>query len=635
MTTMITKEALQQMVYGSTDAAHTSGTWTTSQFLKAETNSETNPTPKHYTAYGVQYASGHGVECTCQICGHCATNGTHDYINHVPLISTIPQFPPPDLKLYCPLVECVKYKYDWQLHQPALYVFRTFKSRHGLTQHLNRIHPGVLSGTADYPTCPPATAFGVTLEQGVYLETLWGEASTRKVEQYSIRNEAASLGGRDISTRLAAIYMGIELALDNPSLRDVVDAEINRTMAHILNYFVMSTMGEARYLNEIAKPPTKRASFADSLHKLLATACVDEAAEQQKQFTVWLTHHFLSSIVTKRTANRFQVWEMGLDIAKVVGYEKVLVALEFLFNMPGWGTNVSVGGRKWGTVARHGLKFVRQEESPLMALDSIVDVVHNGGWALNKYYLQEHHCPTHHTSLANVLNIKQQSAFDLLPHVCLEPWMKGIIANDLHLITRYLPYPDSETKWHASESFARLQSNIPHTIPKDTLAHLECAPIWRGDSDHFIQWLTLFGDASVPVTNSAFRLWQELIIHHSPAPDCPVPFSQFKGWYDAHQLWYDFDPNRYNSYWIDSMAEFISNFASLEDATLAAESRKQSYLDEVAAVRASEEAGVSYSDTGTPEFVAAQTPNKQGTAVASKLTKYVTLLEPSDSDPDD
>ena len=419
-----------------------------------------------YTAYGVlvsESARLHSVECTCQLCGLCIEEG-HPY-NHQTLIGDLPL--QTEQMLYCPFRSCLTHK-GWD----GIWTPRLFTRRSSLTQHLNRAHT-----VAGFPRSVRATSFASDAE-AERLEALWNRSTETKDFDEGVA--AQCLGERDLVSRLSSIYIALDLALDNPVLQRAVDAEIEYTMQHVLNYFVMSTLGEARYLSNAGH---------SRVHELARDLATLEKTEDW--FTLWLAQHLY--LRTSKRLGRHTVWRMALDLVDIVGYERLLLALISIFRFGVWEISTRVGGLKWASVARHGLKFVLREESPLVALDSIVDVVHNGGWALNKYYNQEHSCSQHTLPIGAALNIKHDNAMNLLALCCIQPWLKGaLLSNDLtYTLTRHLPTPSAEAKWAASETRARFDAGLRFTVPPGTIADLESSGFWT--PLEFLPWLETYG----------------------------------------------------------------------------------------------------------------------------------------------
>jgi len=122
---------------------------------------------------------------------------------------------------------------------------------------------------------------------------------------------------------------------------------------------------------------------------------------------------------TRRIVTRSGFWKVAWELAQKNGRENILEDLVWLFHQNGWSSGI--GGQKWAYIAKLGLEFERGVYTRRMFIDAIVNAVHNGGWAFNKWYDKDYFCcDVHRTvSFTTLLNIKAENASDLCAYICL------------------------------------------------------------------------------------------------------------------------------------------------------------------------------------------------------------------------
>lgn len=527
----------------------------------------------------MQYLALHGFD-VCHRCGFCHVHSLEMANvkgailklpkNHVPAFcgnpKTLPEsFTPQAHPLYCPYKHCH--------HSP-------FKSKAGLTNHVNYKHKGWSTEPVDNEAGEPVKHRlpDIDLTQFGY-DLAIVEALNKSIQSQAAPSEeqlVSVLGPRDVVQTLSTIYIGLDLALDTPDaprLKTLVDEHIREVMTHILNYLVMSSLGEARHLPE----------------RIGSQKSVDDIG-RLSPLARWLA----ASLSSGDRFNRTDVWMRGLLIADVVGFQATLRVLEELFLLPVWGVEkrASYGGLKWAQVCAHALKFIDGYESPIMALDSIVDIVHNGGWALNKYYHDRHthiivdhnQATTNHSiSLQDALDTKQESALPLLPLVCIDPWLKEAILAEEGLIYRLhkqLPTTDSNLffKFKKSEIASRMGLGISASEESKRFAHLECIEgFWPPYIHAFSAWIHAFGKGEVDANRSysddkGYRIWVEFINRRN----APPRYDDLTGWCSAV-------PSTGRTGWKRNQSSWLRKLVEALDAGLAPKEAKKLWRAELSA----------------------------------------------------
>lgn len=204
-----------------------------------------------------------------------------------------------------------------------------------------------------------------------------------------------SLGHEDLPVRVAGFYILHLAAQEVPAAGRFFAPQAEALAHHILNYIIAACLGEARYAKDPRTPIGKAAVAAARRY-----GCSRD--------TIWVAGLLLA-------ANE----EMRHEILSQCLTE---------FREGHWGR--SYGGRRWADVARYGLRYLSGQMSPTLFVDGIIDIVHNNGWAFNKYFLEVHNCGLHWAQLRTVLDIKASSDLSPLVHcVCLprqveHPWVE-------------------------------------------------------------------------------------------------------------------------------------------------------------------------------------------------------------------
>jgi len=176
------------------------------------------------------------------------------------------------------------------------------------------------------------------------------------------------LGNRDIATALANWYMLMYYNLDGYE-RGVLawsrqeEADLAKNIKdRLLWYLVLACVGEARYANGMV-----RGSLVE----------IGPLAQ--------------AIIMSTGTIDRYSGWNRGYHLALHFGQLAVLQACVEIFNMEWPGA--TYGGGKWATIAQVGVDYLDPGSGPFykntnLLIDRMVDLVHNGGWAFDKWYYQ-------------------------------------------------------------------------------------------------------------------------------------------------------------------------------------------------------------------------------------------------------
>ncbi|MEK0325431.1 MAG: hypothetical protein QQN63_06975 [Nitrosopumilus sp.] len=162
------------------------------------------------------------------------------------------------------------------------------------------------------------------------------------------------LGPKDILKDIGLFY--ILMAHDDKKLYDDHKTLLAQ---RLLTYLMVSCAGEARHTL------TKTHGDITTLGEMAQTILV-------------------ASNINGDLSNRQYMWSAIYDLSKVSGEGVIMEALEELFNLE-WVTS-SYGGPKWAKIAQLAKNYCKGEYTEAIFIDGIMNVVHNGGWAFNKYY---------------------------------------------------------------------------------------------------------------------------------------------------------------------------------------------------------------------------------------------------------
>ena len=127
----------------------------------------------------------------------------------------------------------------------------------------------------------------------------------------------------------------------------------------MLNYLTISCAGEARHT------PSKTHGDITTMSEMTQTMIA-------------------AMNINTNLGNRQYMWSAAYDLAQVSGYLPILEALEEMFNLE-WITG-SYGGKRWAKIAELAKNYANEEYTEAIFIDGIMNIVHNGGWAFNKYY---------------------------------------------------------------------------------------------------------------------------------------------------------------------------------------------------------------------------------------------------------
>jgi hypothetical protein len=217
------------------------------------------------------------------------------------------------------------------------------------------------------------------------------------------------LGGTDIANRIANFYLLLDLSLDHEEVIPLYERHREELARHLLNYITVACLGEARLAFHgviIESREALRSPLAASLVCVLATE-----AETG----------FLSGW-DGLLEDRYTMWSVGYKLLRGrVSHLDILTGTHEMFLQLDWGPANACGGRAWANIASVGIQYLTQEITPLLFIDMLVDIQHNGGWAFNKYYARDHICKRHETSLGAILDIKAGATWKLTNVCCIDP----------------------------------------------------------------------------------------------------------------------------------------------------------------------------------------------------------------------
>ena len=140
--------------------------------------------------------------------------------------------------------------------------------------------------------------------------------------------------------------------------KKLLDAHKKMLAKHMLNYLLISCAGVARHTPSKSHGDiTKMSEMAQTMLRAMS--------------------------INTNLLNRQYMWSAAYDLAQVSGYLPILEALEEMFNLD-WVTG-SYGGKKWAKIAELAKNYANEEYTEAIFIDGIMNIVHNGGWAFNKY----------------------------------------------------------------------------------------------------------------------------------------------------------------------------------------------------------------------------------------------------------
>lgn len=165
-----------------------------------------------------------------------------------------------------------------------------------------------------------------------------------------------------------------KLIKDANALKDSYSKSIANAM---FDYLAVSSYAEARY-----------GTLKD----------VKAVTENGKVIQRTLKHH-LNKISTS-----FDKMPRSLVVEQATHFnpKNFLPLLEFFFSKERWGAD-TMGGAKWGKVAKYAYKFFTQ--APVIFIDNVVDLTHNGGIVWNKGFIFR---DAHRTALIRLLTYKRK-----------------------------------------------------------------------------------------------------------------------------------------------------------------------------------------------------------------------------------
>ena len=186
---------------------------------------------------------------------------------------------------------------------------------------------------------------------------------------------------------------------DQPAVIKALDNTVQELSTRMYNYIGMACLGEARHMGSLK-------GDGSVLAKGIAGV--------------------------KGQVGRMESWHAFDLLAEVLdgGERQLLEHLVGIFNSGEW--RGGYGGYKWGAVAEVALAFKKGEISAMLFIDTIANMVHNGGWVFNKWYTQSIDCCTTHRAreryISHILDAKAQDARKLAGIICLpEPAKSGLM----------------------------------------------------------------------------------------------------------------------------------------------------------------------------------------------------------------
>lgn len=235
---------------------------------------------------------------------------------------------------------------------------------------------------------------------------------------------------------------------------------VQRTAAYYgYHYAIAMGLGDTGHYKRRLDRLTK--VFAQEILVYLLASCLGEARHVLRQRAYQRPGYFPNDklpvfaqavLQAAPNMNREPSWPVVRPLMEVLGSEEILIGLSGIFNGFHWGEGrIGYGGPKWGQLADAGLMLVRKEIPPAIFIDTIISMVHNGGWAFNKWYYQVVQCCSKHKSreakFTKLLDIKANDASGLWNMTCLPKDLQGLKFSDK-------PQPKPEV----NELWARLNS---------------------------------------------------------------------------------------------------------------------------------------------------------------------------------
>lgn len=173
-------------------------------------------------------------------------------------------------------------------------------------------------------------------------------------------------GAPDILVRLIELYILADYAADFTDPRSAKILSLWRTRAYTLanqlgNYLVMSCTGEARHIESV-------------------TGDARQLTPRGEAWIIGQQHNFSRKIVLRE-----QVYA-GVTKYIVEGGDR-LALLDAVYDVfTGLSWRPGMGGIKWAKGAALGASYFAGTLTPVMFIDMLLGMVHNGGLIINKYY---------------------------------------------------------------------------------------------------------------------------------------------------------------------------------------------------------------------------------------------------------
>jgi hypothetical protein len=222
-----------------------------------------------------------------------------------------------------------------------------------------------------------------------------------------------SLGPVDVVNRLSNFYILADLSLDHSDLVPIWRDYGRELAENFINYIVFASMGECRYTTtKTIRSDGRR--WTETKKEAVAKGILRDEGS--------LVLRIIGR--TKSSSSRYKVWEKTVNALEFFPKEVLLEGCRQLFSLP-W--EPSYGGGSWARIAEVGLNYLAGNITPNMLVDILVDIIHNGGWALNKYYVDRHYCSKHALGLDELIDLKVMDAKALIPFTCLHPAVESVV----------------------------------------------------------------------------------------------------------------------------------------------------------------------------------------------------------------